>query len=123
MLRHCARDNRHAGVIVSPTMSSFRRTALIIKTVISSMTCGSAPSDPVRQAIRDALIRLHGCAGGSADDTDAEQPVTTRAARALHRTDCHPPHKASVPRTPAEVFKANILRLRPQDHFCRPAPA
>lgn len=55
MLRYCARDNRHAGVIVSPTMSSFRRTALIIKTVISSMTGGSASSDPVRQAVRDAL--------------------------------------------------------------------
>ena len=61
---------------VSDTIREFMRKGIVIKTVINSMTFDGATSDPMQQAVRDALI------GFMAATAQAQAEVTKEAQRA-----------------------------------------
>jgi putative DNA-invertase from lambdoid prophage Rac len=51
-------DMRYTDVV--DTTPEFMRRGVIIKTVINGMTFDGSTTDPMQQAVRDALKRLHG---------------------------------------------------------------
>jgi putative DNA-invertase from lambdoid prophage Rac len=61
---------------VSDTIREFMRKGIVIKTVINSMTFDGATSDPMQEAVRDALI------GFMAATAQAQAEATKEAQRA-----------------------------------------
>lgn len=71
---------------VTDTIRSLMRQGVVVKTVINAMTFDGATSDPMQEAVRDALIAfMAASAQAQAEATKEAQKAGIEAAKADHR--------------------------------------
>jgi putative DNA-invertase from lambdoid prophage Rac len=101
---------------VCDTIREFMRRGVVIRTVINNMTFDGATTDPMQQAVRDALIAFMAATAQAAGRSHEGRPAGWNRARQGQRRSCLPGPQA-VLHPPAIRHGAGLVGARDSANF------
>lgn len=105
---------------VTDTIREFMRRGVVIRTVINGMTFDGATTDPVQQAVRDALIGfMAATAQAQAEASKEAQRAGIAHARASRPTTAYRGRKPSFNRSQFDAAQALLASDAPVAHIAK----